>query len=60
MIEHVIASERESRELGSEAKTVAYHEAINVISGWFLEHADPLLKVHATSCDVGEEHEERF
>ncbi|XP_041077611.1 AFG3-like protein 1 [Polyodon spathula] len=29
----------------AEKKTVAYHEAGHAIVGWFLEHADPLLKV---------------
>ncbi|XP_029009903.1 AFG3-like protein 1 [Betta splendens] len=29
----------------TEKKTVAYHEAGHAIVGWFLEHADPLLKV---------------
>ncbi|KAG7384891.1 hypothetical protein PHYPSEUDO_002112 [Phytophthora pseudosyringae] len=28
-----------------EKKTVAYHEAGHAVTGWFLEHADPLLKV---------------
>lgn len=28
-----------------ERRTVAYHEAGHAVSGWFLEHADPLLKV---------------
>ncbi|XP_053172472.1 AFG3-like protein 1 [Scomber japonicus] len=28
-----------------EKTTVAYHEAGHVVAGWFLEHADPLLKV---------------
>ncbi|CAH9133889.1 unnamed protein product [Cuscuta epithymum] len=28
-----------------ERKTVAYHEAGHAVSGWFLEHAEPLLKV---------------
>ena len=28
-----------------EKRIVAYHEAGHAISGWFLEHADPLLKV---------------
>lgn len=28
-----------------ERKTVAYHEAGHAVAGWFLEHADPLLKV---------------
>ena len=32
--------------LGKEEKrTVAYHEAGHAVCGWFLEHADPLLKV---------------
>jgi len=29
-----------------EKKTVAYHEAGHCVAGWFLEHADPLLKVN--------------
>lgn len=28
-----------------ERKTVAYHEAGHAITGWFLEHANPLLKI---------------
>jgi len=28
-----------------EKKTIAYHEAGHAVCGWFLEHADPLLKV---------------
>lgn len=28
-----------------EKKTIAYHEAGHAITGWFLEHAEPLLKV---------------
>ncbi|KAK1875288.1 AFG3-like protein 2, partial [Dissostichus eleginoides] len=28
-----------------EKKTVAYHEAGHAVAGWFLEHADPLIKV---------------
>jgi AFG3 family protein len=37
----------ESRKIMSpeEKKVVAYHEAGHAIAGWFLEHADPLLKV---------------
>ncbi|XP_042338995.1 AFG3-like protein 2 [Plectropomus leopardus] len=30
-----------------EKKTVAYHEAGHAVAGWFLEHADPLLKVRS-------------
>jgi AFG3 family protein len=29
----------------AEKRTVAYHEAGHAVAGWFLEHADPLLKV---------------
>ena len=28
-----------------EKKVVAYHEAGHAVTGWFLEHTDPLLKV---------------
>lgn len=28
-----------------ERRTVAYHESGHAVSGWFLEHAEPLLKV---------------
>ncbi len=31
--------------LPEEKKIVAYHEAGHAIAGWFLEHADPLVKV---------------
>ncbi|KAI5461326.1 peptidase family M41-domain-containing protein [Mariannaea sp. PMI_226] len=46
-IERVIGGlERKSLVLKpNEKKTVAYHEAGHAICGWFLEHADPLLKV---------------
>jgi AFG3 family protein len=46
-IERVIAGiEKKSRVLSVEEKrTVAFHEAGHAIAGWFLEHADPLLKV---------------
>lgn len=46
-IERVIAGlEKKSRVLSAEEKrTVAFHEAGHAIAGWFLEHADPLLKV---------------
>jgi AFG3 family protein len=46
-IERVIAGlEKKSRVLSpEEKKTVAYHEAGHAIAGWYLEHADPLLKV---------------
>lgn len=46
-IERVIAGlERKSRVLSPvEKKTVAYHEAGHAVAGWYLEHADPLLKV---------------
>ena len=46
-IERVVAGlEKKSRVLSpEERKTVAYHEAGHAVAGWFLEHADPLLKV---------------
>lgn len=28
-----------------EQRTVAYHESGHAVAGWFLEHAEPLLKV---------------
>ena len=28
-----------------ERRTVAYHEAGHAVAAWFLEHAEPLLKV---------------
>ncbi len=46
-IERVVAGmEKKSQVLQpEEKKTVAYHEAGHAVAGWFLEHADPLLKV---------------
>ncbi|CAI5758438.1 unnamed protein product [Candida verbasci] len=46
-IERVIAGlEKKSKILSpTEKKTVAYHEAGHAICGWFLEYADPLVKV---------------
>ncbi|SCW02390.1 LAFE_0F05380g1_1 [Lachancea fermentati] len=46
-IERVIAGlEKKSRVLSKEEKkTVAYHEAGHAVCGWFLQFADPLLKV---------------
>lgn len=46
-IERVVAGlEKKTQVLQpDEKKTVAYHEAGHAVAGWFLEHADPLLKV---------------
>lgn len=46
-IERVIAGlEKKSRVLSKEEKkVVAYHEAGHAICGWYLEYADPLIKV---------------
>ncbi|XP_070497577.1 mitochondrial inner membrane m-AAA protease component AFG3L2 [Chironomus tepperi] len=46
-IERVIAGmEKKTNVLSpDEKKTVAYHEAGHAVCGWFLEYADPLLKV---------------
>jgi AFG3 family protein len=54
-IERVIVGlERKSRLMSpEEKKTVAYHEAGHAICGWFLEHADPLLKVSIIPRGVG-------
>lgn len=54
-IERVIAGlERKSRILSpEEKKTVAYHEAGHAVCGWFLEYADPLLKVSIVPRGVG-------
>ena len=54
-VERVIAGlERKSRVLSpEEKKTVAYHEAGHAVCGWFLEHADPLLKVSIIPRGVG-------
>lgn len=35
-----------------EKKTVAYHEAGHAVAGWYLEHADPLLKVRPCRAGV--------
>merc|ERR1719290_913633 len=46
-IERVVAGmEKKTNVLQpDEKRTVAYHEAGHAVAGWFLEHADPLLKV---------------
>lgn len=46
-IERVVAGmEKKTNVLQpAEKRTVAYHEAGHAVCGWFLEHADPLLKV---------------
>ncbi|ORZ31289.1 peptidase family M41-domain-containing protein [Catenaria anguillulae PL171] len=46
-IERVIAGlEKKTKVLSPEEKRiVAYHEAGHAVAGWFLQHADPLLKV---------------
>lgn len=46
-IERVIAGlEKKTKVLSpEEKKTVAYHEAGHAVCGWFLQHADPLIKV---------------
>ncbi|KAG8437554.1 hypothetical protein GDO86_008314 [Hymenochirus boettgeri] len=46
-IERVIGGlEKKTQVLQQEEKcTVAYHEAGHAVAGWFLQHADPLLKV---------------
>lgn len=48
-IERVIAGmEKKTKVLQPEEKTtVAYHEAGHAVAGWFLQNADPLLKVNS-------------
>ncbi|KAK3016419.1 hypothetical protein RJ639_007066 [Escallonia herrerae] len=46
---------RESHEMNNvisklERQNVAYHEAGHAVAGWFLEHAEPLLKVTIVPC----------
>ncbi|KAF9582638.1 AAA ATPase afg3 [Lunasporangiospora selenospora] len=54
-IERVIVGlEKKSKVLSPEEKrTVAYHEAGHAVAGWYLEHADPLLKVSIIPRGVG-------
>ncbi|KAG0340856.1 AAA ATPase afg3 [Podila humilis] len=54
-IERVIVGlEKKSKVLSpDEKKTVAYHEAGHAVAGWYLEHADPLLKVSIIPRGVG-------
>ena len=40
---------RNSMMTDEEKRTVAYHEAGHAVVGWFLKHADPLLKVSSES-----------
>lgn len=37
--------EKKSIMTAAERKTVAYHEAGHAVAGWFLENANPLLKI---------------
>ena len=42
----LLGLEKRSRVLSpEEKKTVAYHEAGHALTGWYLKHAHPLLKV---------------
>ncbi|CAG2168441.1 unnamed protein product [Oppiella nova] len=54
-IERVVAGlEKKTRVLQpEEKKTVAYHEAGHAVCGWYLEHADPLLKVSIIPRGMG-------
>ncbi|KAK9475917.1 peptidase family M41-domain-containing protein [Lipomyces japonicus] len=54
-IERVIAGiEKKSRVLSpEERRTVAYHEAGHAVCGWYLQYADPLLKVSIIPRTVG-------
>ena len=54
-IERVVAGlEKKSKVLQpEEKKIVAYHEAGHAVCGWFLQHADPLLKVSIIPRGMG-------
>ncbi|OTF79880.1 Peptidase family M41-like protein, partial [Euroglyphus maynei] len=54
-IERVVAGlEKKTKVLQpDEKKVVAYHEAGHAVCGWFLEHADPLLKVSIIPRGMG-------
>ena len=57
-IERVVAGlEKKTNVLQpDEKKTVAYHEAGHAVVGWFLEHADPLLKVRSNAITKRSHH----
>ncbi len=45
-IDRVIGGlEKKNKLILPEERIVAYHEAGHAVAGWFLEHADPLVKV---------------
>ena len=47
LLSFVAGLEKKTQVLQPEEKNVvAYHEAGHAVAGWFLEHADPLLKVN--------------
>ena len=47
LLSFVVGLEKKTQVLQpEEKKVVAYHEAGHAVAGWFLEHADPLLKVN--------------
>lgn len=47
LLSFVVGLEKKTKVLQpEEKKVVAYHEAGHAVAGWFLEHADPLLKVN--------------
>ncbi|MGH0167357.1 UNVERIFIED_CONTAM: hypothetical protein FKN15_078028 [Acipenser sinensis] len=53
-IERVIGGLEKTQVLQpTEKKTVAYHEAGHAVAGWFLEHADPLLKARVSIIPRG-------
>jgi len=49
-----VGLEKKSNVLSAEEKKViAYHEAGHAVAGWFLEHANPLLKVFKIKSRAG-------
>lgn len=48
----LVGVEKKSHALSAEERnTVAHHEAGHALCGWYLEHADPLLKISISTRD---------
>lgn len=51
-VEKVIGGyERKAVGFEESRRRVAYHESGHAVAGWFLEHGDPLVKVHSSAYD---------
>ena len=40
-----------------ERKVVAYHEAGHALTGWLLEHTDPVMKVYLQTSRLNNDHD---